>query len=159
MREADSQLSYRKASLNDLPKIIALLADDELGKTREQSEAILDPAYTEAFHKIDADPNQFLMVVEDDADIVGTCHLTLMPSLTFRGATRLQVEAVHVASDRRSQGIGAWMLKAAIAYGKAHDARMVQLTTNKKRTRAKAFYERLGFIASHEGMKLLIRDK
>ncbi len=147
---------HRKAKLEDLPRIIELLLKDELGQARE-SENALDDRYTKAFHKIDADPNQYLMVVENEDEIVGTCHLTIMPSLTFTGSTRMQIEAVRVAEKYRGQKIGKWMFDQAVSYAKENGASIIQLTTNKKRPKAKNFYEKLGFEASHEGMKLYLK--
>lgn len=147
-------LCYRKACLSDLKRVVALLQEDELGATREQTGVQLDLRYEQAFQRIDQDPNQYLMVVEKEGEIVGTCHLTLMPSLTFTGSTRLQIEAVRIAASCRGQSLGEAMMKEAIRYGQERGATIIQLTTNKQRTRAKAFYEKLGFAASHEGMKL-----
>ena len=149
-------MHLRKATLNDLPAIIALLADDELGNTREQSDTTIAPRYLTAFELINKDPNQFLMVVTLNAEIVGTCHLTIMPSLTLIGSTRMQIEAVRVAAKYRGQKIGEWMLHTAIQYAKSRDASIIQLTTNKSRPRAKKFYESIGFEATHEGMKLYL---
>ena len=148
-------LTHRKARFADLPRIIELLLEDELGKTRE-SENALDDRYIKAFQKIDSDPNQYLMVVENGSEIVGTCHLTIMPSLTFKGSTRMQIEAVRVAEKYRGQKIGKWMFDQAIAYAKQNGASIIQLTTNKQRPKAKQFYETLGFESSHEGMKLYL---
>ena len=150
------QLNSRKATIDDLKVIITLLLQDDLGQEREQLTTELDPCYIRSFQSIDVDPNQYLMVVELDSEIVGTCHLTLMPSLTFKGQLRMQIEAVRVSDKHRGSGIGEWMMNAAIEYGKSLGATIFQLTTNKKRTRAKLFYERLGFEASHEGMKLYL---
>ncbi len=150
-------LTHRKAIVTDLPHIIALLLEDELGQTRESKSSELDGGYIKAFHKIDSDPNQYLMVVENENEIIGTCHLTIMPSLTFIGSTRMQIEAVRVAGRYRGQKIGSWMFDQAISYAKENDVSIVQLTTNKKRPKAKHFYENLGFEASHEGMKLYLR--
>jgi N-acetylglutamate synthase-like GNAT family acetyltransferase len=147
-------LTQRKANINDLSVIVDLLRQDELGKMRETA---LEQCYIDAFHKIDQDLNQYLMVVEKDGEIIGTCHLTLMPSLTLRGSTRLQIEAVRISEKYRDQKIGKWMMFSAIDYGKSQGATIVQLTTNKLRPRAKSFYERLGFEASHEGMKLYLK--
>ncbi|MEY3197402.1 MAG: hypothetical protein RLZZ59_773 [Pseudomonadota bacterium] len=152
-----NNLTHRKAKIADLPHIIALLLEDELGSTRESKSAELDESYIKAFHKIDSDPNQYLMVVENDDEIIATCHLTIMPSLTFIGSTRMQIEAVRVAGKYRGQKIGSWMFDQAISYAKAMDVSIIQLTTNKKRPQAKHFYEKLGFEASHEGMKLYLR--
>lgn len=150
----NTSFHYRKATFADLKTIVDLLLEDELGKLREQPAEELDTCYIEAFQKIDADPNQFLMLAMMGDKIVGTCHLTMMPSLTFKGSTRMQIEAVRITKNHRGHSIGTWMINAAINYGKANGASLIQLTTNKKRHRAKQFYERLGFIASHEGMKL-----
>jgi len=146
-------LIHRKATLDDLEKIISLLVEDELGQTREVNN-VADARYVRAFEQIQKDSNQYLMVVEQTGEVVGICHLTLMPSLTFTGTTRLNIEAVRVSEKCRGIGIGAWMIEQAIEYAKMHGAGIVQLTTNKKRGRALRFYESLGFSASHEGMKL-----
>ena len=151
-----TQLTHRKATIHDLRPIIHLLLDDTLGKTREELGSIIDKRYIDAFHRIDADPNQYLMVVNLDNEIVGTCHLTIMPSLTFTGSTRMQIEAVRVSATHRRQKIGEWMMNAAIDFAKSNYISMIQLTTNKQRPRTKQFYERLGFEATHEGMKLYL---
>ena len=150
------ELTHRKATIEDLKEIVALLADDKLGQTREQSSDDLTQSYVDAFHKIDSDPNQYLMVVERDDKIMGTCHLTLMPSLTFTGSTRMQIEAVRVHSSARGENIGQQMIALAINWGKEQDAKVFQLTTHKERPDALRFYEKLGFKVTHEGMKLYL---
>jgi ribosomal protein S18 acetylase RimI-like enzyme len=150
------KLTHRKATINDLRTIINLLLEDELSQTRESKKPDTNKAYINAFHKIDTNANQYLMAVENGSEIVGTCHLTIMPSLTFTGQTRMQIEAVRVLEKYRGQKIGEWMIREAIQYGIANGATIIQLTTNKKRTAAKTFYEKLGFEASHEGMKLYL---
>ena len=97
------------------------------------------------------------MFVESDKEIVATCHLTIMPSLTFTGSTRMQIEAVRVTEKHRGHKIGEWMMNTSISYAKSKGASILQLTTNKKRPRAKNFYEKMGFEASHEGMKLYLK--
>lgn len=146
------QLTYRRAKYEDLEGIISLLVDDPLGKTRELGADI--SGYSHAFAWIDSDSNQYLMVVEQGQQLVGTCHLTLMPSLTFQGSTRLQIEAVRVRRCDRGQGFGEQMIGFAIAWGQERGVKMVQLMTDKTRTEALRFYEKLGFKASHQGMKL-----
>ena len=123
---------------------------------RESKSAELDKNYIKAFQKIGSDPNQYLMVVENGDEIIGTSHLTIMLSLTFIGSTRMQIEAVRVAGKYRGQKIGSWMFDQAISYAFEHDVSIIQLTTNKKRPKAKHFYEKLGFESSHEGMKLYL---
>ena len=156
LRQTITSLNFRKASFDDLEKIIWLLADDQLGQEREQSVSNMNPAYKKVFNQIIADPNQSLMVVEKEGSVVGTCHLTFIPSLTFQGGLRMNIEAVRVDSFLRGQGIGEWMLNKALELAKAKGCRIVQLTTNKKRTDALRFYEKLGFKATHEGMKLYL---
>lgn len=147
-----NQLQFRRATQQDLPQIIALLADDVLDKNREDLQFF--KIYEEAFLEISADKNNFLAVVELEKEIVGTCHLTLMPSLIMQGAKRLNIEAVRVKSNFRGQKIGHWMIEKAIEFAKNNQAKIIQLTTNKKRQDAQRFYQKLGFVASHEGMKL-----
>lgn len=150
-------LTHRKARVADLPHLIELLLEDELGSTRELKSAMVHENYIKASHKIDSDPNQYLMVVENGDEMIGTCHLTIMPSLTFIGSTRMQIEAVGVSGEYRGQKIGSWMFDQAINYAFEHDVSIIQLTTNKKRPKAKHFYDKLGFTASHEGMKLYLK--
>jgi len=144
---------FRRATVQDLPAIVALLADDVLGAARE---APGDPAYAAAFAAIDADPNQLLVVAEQDARILGCLQLTFLPGLSHRGAWRGQIESVRVAADQRGTGLGRRFLEWAIAQCRARGCRLVQLTTDKSRADARRFYESLGFTASHEGMKLAL---
>jgi GNAT superfamily N-acetyltransferase len=146
-------VTFRRATAQDLPGIVALLADDVLGATRE---APGDPAYAAAFAAIDADANQLLAVAEQDGRILGCLQLTFLPGLSHRGAWRGQVESVRVAADQRGTGLGRRFLEWAIAQCRARGCRMVQLTTDRSRADARRFYESLGFIASHEGMKLAL---
>jgi ribosomal protein S18 acetylase RimI-like enzyme len=145
-----------KSTINDIQRIVELLAEDEFGASREVFSQQIDPSYLEAFKLIDSDPNQYLMAVEQDGVVVATCHLTIMPSLTFQGSTRMQIEAVRVSKDLRGQGIGEWMINQAKLYGESRGASLLQLSTNKERPKAKHFYEKLGFQASHEGMKMRV---
>jgi GNAT superfamily N-acetyltransferase len=154
-----NNVTHRKAQIGDLTKIIKLLADDKLGRTREQAGDEIAQEYLDAFAKINSDPNQYLMVLENDGKVIGTCHLTLMPSLTFSGSTRLQIEAVRVNSSIRGQNLGQQMIEFAINWGKEYGATIIQLTTNKERPDALRFYEKLGFKATHEGMKLYLGQR
>lgn len=155
----DLKLRTRSATIDDLGAIVNLLIEDELGSSREKTSDKLDQRYIDAFTLINSDPNQYLMVVEESSKIVATCHLTIMPSLTFTGQTRMQIEAVRVSEKLRGHKIGEWMVAQAIEYAKLRNASIVQLTTNIKRPRAKTFYERLGFESTHIGMKLYLGDK
>lgn len=149
-----NNLTHRKATISDLARIIQLLSEDELGQNRESFSPKIHENYVQAFHKIDQDPNQYLMVAEKGQEIVGTCHLTLMPSLTFMGSQRMQIEAVRVDKLYRNQKIGNWMMNQALLYARENNVSIVQLSTNKIRDKAKKFYESLGFISTHEGMKI-----
>jgi N-acetylglutamate synthase-like GNAT family acetyltransferase len=149
----NNNYTLRKAKQEDLEEIVRLLGDDKFGKERENSSS---PNYLNAFLLIEKDPNQFLMVLEKNKAIIGTCHLTLMPSLTFQGSLRMNIEAVRIDTSMRGQGAGEWMIDRAIQFAKEKGCKMVQLTTNKQRLDAKRFYEKMGFQATHEGMKLYL---
>lgn len=151
-------LTQRKATIKDIPSIVQLLAEDELGQTREAPSSSINTRYLDAFKKIDSDPHQYLMVVYSDDHLIGTCHLTLMPSLTYQGSMRMQIEAVRIEKDYRGQKIGEWMMQQAFEYAKKHDVKIIQLTTNKLRPKAKQFYECLGFQPTHEGMKYFMEN-
>lgn len=147
-------ITIRRATRSDLPSIVRLLADDPLGSQREAYRDPLPPAYYAAFQAIDADPRQELVVVEHEGAVIGTLQLTFLPGLSFQGGTRAQIEAVRVDRDMRSHGIGARLFAWAITRAREQGCRLVQLTTNASRSEAQRFYERLGFVASHVGMKL-----
>lgn len=149
-----SQLIFRQAEEKDLARIIEMLATDIFGKDRENQKNY--PAYHTAFLEISADKNNFLAVVEFKNKIIGTCHLTLMPSLTMQGARRMNIEAIRVDDEFQNNGIGSWMMKKAIDFAKEKKVKTIQLTTNKHRKEAHRFYGRLGFTATHEGMKLSV---
>ncbi|MVM34517.1 GNAT family N-acetyltransferase [Spirosoma sp. HMF4905] len=148
------KLTFRLATENDLVTIIKLLADDALGALRENIELPLSENYTRAFTRISNDANQELTVGEINGEIVGTFHLTFIQYLTHQGSLRAQIEAVRVHSAYRGQGIGTKLFTYAIDRAREKGCNMVQLTTDKKRPKAIQFYETLGFVATHEGMKL-----
>ena len=147
-------MHYRRATEADLEAIVALLADDVLGATREQAAEEVSERYRRAFAEIDADPNQFLCVVEEGGRIVGTLQLTFIPGLSRGGGKRGQIEAVRIARDRRGDGLGEAMFDWAIAECRNRGCTLVQLTTDKARPDAHRFYDRLGFEPSHIGYKL-----
>jgi ribosomal protein S18 acetylase RimI-like enzyme len=148
-------LTFRRATRDDLPSIVKLLADDPLGVTREQYSLPLAASYYDAYAAIERDENNELVVVEDIAhEILGVLQITFIPSITYRGAWRALIEGVRVASHARSSGIGRQLLLWAIERAKARRCHMLQLTSDKARPDAIRFYESLGFVGSHEGMKL-----
>ena len=149
---ADGPVVLRRAREGDLPALVALLADDQLGATRESVTDLIP--YRSAFAAIDADPAHLLLVADRAGEVVGTLQLTLLPGLARSGAWRAQIEAVRVHSGLRGQRVGERMLRWAIEESARRGATIVQLTTDKRRADAHRFYERLGFVASHEGMKL-----
>jgi ribosomal protein S18 acetylase RimI-like enzyme len=148
-----NDLTFRRASAADLEDIVALLADDELGRKREDPDPPLNPRYIDAFAAIDADRNQFLVVVEEGGQIVGCLQLSFIPGLSRLGLWRGQIESVRIASTRRGGGLGKRLFEWAIEECRKRGCEIVQLTTDKSRTDARRFYEGLGFVASHEGMK------
>ncbi|MFC5923186.1 GNAT family N-acetyltransferase [Micromonospora vulcania] len=143
---------YREAVRSDLPDVIALLADDVLGKARDFTE--VDEAYERAFAAITADPRNQLIVAEQAGELVGCLQITYIPGLGRHGAERSLIESVRVRSDRRGQGLGRELMTWAIDQARARGCALVQLTTDKTRADAHRFYLGLGFVASHEGMKL-----
>ena len=145
---------FRKARLEDLRTILELLNDGKVGNVLEQIEDPLPRMYTDAFAILDADPNQLLLVGETGGRIVASLQLTFIPGVAHRGAWRAQVEAVRVARELRGRGIGEAMMRHVVALARERGCALVQLTTNKARDDAQRFYRRLGFTASHEGMKL-----
>ena len=148
-------MKFRKATRKDIPFIVQMIANDKLGQLRENYRDPLPDQYYDAFEKINANPNQELMVVENDRnEIIGTLHLTFLQYLTYQGGIRAQIEAVRVREDLRGEGIGQKMFEWAIKRAKERNAHLLQLTTDKQRPEAIRFYEKLGFKASHEGMKM-----
>lgn len=149
-----SALLIRPARRDDVPHIVALLADDTLGSGREHHEMPLPSSYYEAFEAIAADPHNELIVGEAEGRVVGTLQMTIIPGLTYQGGTRALIEAVRVAADQRGHGVGAQLVQWVIERARTHGCRLVQLTTDKRRPDALRFYESLGFRATHEGLKL-----
>ncbi len=151
---AKKKILIRKATRDDVVEIVRMLADDFLGNTRERFEDPLPESYYTAFEDIDRDSNNELVVVEAENKIIGTLQLTFIPSLSFQGSKRAQIEGVRVDSEYRSKGIGRELMVWAIERAREEKCLFVQLTTNNERTNAHRFYFDLGFVASHSGMKL-----
>jgi GNAT superfamily N-acetyltransferase len=148
---------FREAREGDLPAILALLADDPLDKYRElvlPAHADIPAAYKTAFETIAADARNRLHVAEIGDAVVGCLQLIFIPGLTYQGGERAMIEGVRVSQAMRGRGIGKAMMEYAIALAKARGCALIQLTTDKRRTEAQQFYRALGFVASHEGMKL-----
>ena len=153
---AMSGVTFRRARAGDLAAIVALLADDPLGRQREEPADPAANSYRGAFAAIEADANQLLAVAEDDHQVVGTLQLTFIPGLARKGAWRGQIEAVRIAASHRGSGLGRAMFQWAVAECRGRGCRLVQLTTDKTRADAHRFYERLGFVGSHLGYKLAL---
>jgi len=150
-----SILIIRRAKQKDVPAIVELIANDELGRLRENFKTPLPEQYLNAFDKVNADQNQELMVrLNETGDVIGTLQLSFIQYLTYQGGIRAQIEAVRMHENYRNKGIGQELIKWAIDRAEERGAHVVQLTTDKKRDTAVKFYEKLGFIASHKGMKL-----
>ena len=150
-------LTFRLATQEDLLEIIAMLADDTLGAGREKPATEVSDKYIQAFQKIQSDPNQELTIVEMNGDKVATFQMTFIQYLTYEGGLRAQIEAVRTNSRYRGQGIGTRVFEYAINRAKEKGCHMVQLTSDKKRPDAIRFYESIGFISTHEGMKLKLK--
>ncbi len=146
-----------RATRDDVAAVVALLRDDPLGSIREVTTDDDTPRpYLEAFEDVDADPRQLLLVARrrHEGTVVATLQLTFLRTLSRRGGLRLLVEAVRVARSERGRGLGEALMEWAVDLGRARGAVLAQLTTDRRRTDAHRFYERLGWVDSHKGMKL-----
>lgn len=149
-------MEVRLANKNDLQSIVRLLADDELGSQRERFENPLPVVYHEAFKAIESQVGNQIIVAVENQKVIGCLQLTIIPGLARLGMTRAQIEGVRVDRNHRGKRIGEKLFEEAILIAKSAKCGMVQLTTDKQRSDAHRFYERLGFSASHEGMKLIL---
>jgi GNAT superfamily N-acetyltransferase len=144
----------RQATAADIPAIVRLLADDELGQNRESGD---ERVYAAAFADIERDPNNMIFVIDMDGAVAGCAQLTIIPGLGRRAVTRGQIESVRVASSHRGQGLGRWFMQELIEAARGRGCGLVQLTSDRRRTDAHRFYESLGLVASHVGFKLALR--
>ncbi|TDW90927.1 putative N-acetyltransferase YhbS [Kribbella pratensis] len=145
----------RRATASDVAAIVAMIADDQLGATRESLDDLTP--YLAAFEQIDADSNQLLMVADRNGEVIGTLQLTIIPGLSRRGSTRGLIEAVRVAAPARGSGLGTMLVRWAVEESRTRGCSLVQLTSDKSRTNAHRFYTNLGFANTHEGFKLKLR--
>ena len=148
----DKSVSIRAARREDVPAIVAMLADDHLGRARERVEDPLPAPYEAAFERVERDPNLTLVVAESEGRVVGCLQLAVLPGISSQGGVRGLLEDVRVASDCRSRGIGEQLVQWAIAEAKVRGCNLVELLTHQTRVDAQRFYTRLGFTASHVGM-------
>jgi ribosomal protein S18 acetylase RimI-like enzyme len=148
-----SQISIRPARRDDVPAIVAMLADDALGRGRERIEDPLPASYLQAFERVEHDPNILLVVAEGEGgEIIGCLQLCILPGLSSQGASRGLIEDVRVAAHCRSRGVGEQLVQWAVAESQSKGCRLVELLTHNTRIDAQRFYKRLGFQASHVGM-------
>ena len=147
-------LTFREAVEKDLPFMVEMLADDELGSQREDTSNPLNPSYLSAFKNIVADPNNELIVVEKDGNLIGMLQLTFIPYLTHKGSWRCLVEGVRIHKNFRGDGIGTRVFEWVIQYASKKGVKILQLTSDKQRPDSIRFYEDLGFKSTHEGLKL-----
>jgi GNAT superfamily N-acetyltransferase len=148
---------FRRARRADVPHIVRMLADDELGSQRECYETPLPEPYYKAFEEIDRDPNHELVVAEQNGEVIGILQLMFLPSLSYQGGLRSQVESVRIDRKYQNKGIGTEMMKYVIERAKMRGAHVMQLTSHQSRKDAHRFYERLGFKRTHAGMKLNLK--
>lgn len=150
------EVTFRRAERCDLSAIVRLLADDPLGREREQAadRDEVDVSYERAFQAICDDPRQLLAVAVLGARVVGTVQLSFIPYLTYQGGERAQIEAVRIDAGERGRGLGRQMIEWSVREARRRGCHLLQLTTNRQRPDARRFYESLGFEATHDGMKL-----
>ncbi|TDL32693.1 GNAT family N-acetyltransferase [Jeotgalibacillus sp. S-D1] len=149
-----TDIKFRIATEQDLNRIVKMLADDPLGSKRELYEEPLPDGYIKAFNAISSDPNNELIVAYRENEVIGVQQITFTPYITHQGAWRATIEGVRTSSSERGKGIGKELIRFAIQRAKERGCHLVQLTTDKKREDALRFYEHLGFVASHEGLKM-----
>jgi GNAT superfamily N-acetyltransferase len=154
-----AELSFRVARRDDLLAIVQMLADDALGQAREQVGESLPASYETAFDALSADPNNELLVACRGDEIVATLQLTYTPSLSYQGGWRATIESVRTLAALRGRGIGRALVEWSVERARARGCRLVQLTTHASRVDAQRFYARLGFQASHVGMKLDLGER
>ena len=147
-------LSFRDATEADLPAIVALLADDALGASREDTSLPLAEGYADAFRAIAATPYQRLIVATDDGVAIGTMQILLISAVSRRGSWRGQIEAVRIASHLRGSGRGEAFVKWAIEQCRSAGCVSVQLTSDNARLDAHRFWRRIGFLPTHVGFKI-----
>lgn len=145
-------LEIRPAAVEDVPEIVAMLADDPLGAQRESPDDLTP--YLAAHARLTADPNQHLVVAVREGRVVGTLQLSIIPGLSRKGSTRSIIEGVRIHADERGSGLGTRLIEWAVDESRRQDCQLVQLTSDATRTDAHRFYERLGFVSSHLGFKL-----
>jgi GNAT superfamily N-acetyltransferase len=155
----DLQVTFREAQRDDVPHVVGLLADDPLGSTRETPGDELPEAYWAAYEAIDRDPNNMLIVAEIDGRVAGTLQLTYIPSLTYTGGERAQIEGIRVAAEHRGHGVGQELIGWVVEQARARGCRVVQLTTDRQRPDAIRFYQKIGFVPSHMGMKYHLKGR
>ena len=151
-------MEIRRAERGELLAIVEMLAADPLGAQRERPGDPLDPVYLVAFEAITAQHGNQVLVAVEGARMIGCLQLTFIPGLARCGMLRAQIEAVRVVEDRRDAGIGELLFRHAIALAREAGCGLVQLTSDKGRPDAHRFYDRLGFVASHEGYKLMLEE-
>jgi ribosomal protein S18 acetylase RimI-like enzyme len=150
-----TRVKIRPACRGDVPAIVAMLADDALGRGRERIEDPLPPSYLQAFEKVERDPNIQLVVAEGEGgEVIGCLQLCILPGLSSQGASRGLIEDVRVASHYRSRGVGEQLVQWAVAEARSKGCKLVELLTHNTRIDAQRFYKRLGFQASHVGMTI-----
>ena len=154
-----NDLNMRKMQKADLGVVVGLLADDELGQSREDTAKVVHADYLRAFEQIDSDENQYAGIFELNGKIIGCLQITFIPGLSRRGCLRGQIEGVRISRDFRGKGYGTKMIAWAITECRDRGCSLVQLTSDKKRDIAIQFYEKLGFVRSHAGFKLNLADK
>ena len=146
-----SDVTVREARQGDLSAIAALLADDGLGRGREADDVAV---YQAAFARMSAQSQNVYLVADSAGEVLGCLQYTVIHGLSRAGASRAQIEGVRVAATARGKKIGETMMQVAIDRARHDGCTLIQLTTDQRRVDARRFYERLGFEASHFGMKM-----
>lgn len=154
--ESEDKVVVRVATRDDVPGMMRLLRTELPHSLDLATSGENDPRYLEAFERVSADQNQLLIVATMKERVVGATQMTMIPYVAYGGGWIGHIEAFAVDPFVRRQGVGARLVAFAVDAARARGCFRLQLTSNKRRSEAHRFYERVGFVASHEGFKMML---
>ena len=149
-----SAVLVRGARLSDAERLVELMTLGALTPGKEDARYV--ESYRRALVDIEQAPYNEMLVAELDGVVVGMCQLFAVRHFSGRGGLCAELEAVHVYPDFRGRGIGSRLVDEAVRKARDWGCYRVQLTSHKSRLDAHRFYERAGFVATHEGFKLML---
>ena len=143
-------IKFSIAKREHLESIVNLLKNDFLGKNR-QDDCIEN--YNDAWDKIENDVNNNIVIGILNQEVICCAQITYIPGLTYSGKARLQIEGVRVIDSLTGKGVGKLLFDYIEKIARNKNCILLQLTTDKLREEATNFYNKIGYKASHIGMK------